>query len=171
MTTIQQATALVVSVGVCFAAGGVGSLFTMPALRGWYATLRRPSWAPPNWVFGPVWSALYLTMGVAAWLVWRRWGALGVPSALLLFLLQLLCNALWPAIFFGARRPGAAFGEIILLWALILATLVSMRPISPPASWLMLPYLLWVSFAAALNFSFWRLNPTFGGGSQGGGRG
>jgi benzodiazapine receptor len=158
MTTLKQAIALALSVGICFGAAGIGFLFTMPSLRGWYASLQRPAWAPPNWVFGPVWSALYLCMGVAAWLVWRRLETPGAKLALALFVIQLMCNVLWSALFFGIRNPGVAFGEIMLLWVLILSTLVSFRPISPAAGWLMVPYLLWVSFAAALNFVFWRLN-------------
>ncbi len=137
------------------AAGWVGSRF-MPGA--WYAGLAKPSWNPPSWVFAPVWSALYLLMGVAAWLVWRRAGFAGAPTALGLFVLQLVLNSLWSFLFFGLHRPGFAFLEIVALWAAILATLIAFWRVSPPAGALLLPYLAWVSFASALNLQLWRLN-------------
>jgi tryptophan-rich sensory protein len=109
-------------------------------------------------VFAPVWSALYLLMGVAAWLVWRRGGFAGAPVALGLFVFQLALNALWSYLFFGAHQPGFAFAEIVLLWLVILATMIGFWRITAAAGALMLPYLCWVSFAAALNFAIWRLN-------------
>lgn len=148
---------LIVFVAVCFGAAGVGSLYTNPSVDPWYAALTKPSWNPPNWVFGPVWTMLYLMMAVAAWLVWRRRGAAaGVPLAL--FAAQLALNALWSYLFFGLHRPGLAFAEITLLWAAILATLLAFRRVVPLAAWLLVPYLLWVTFAAFLNFTIWRLN-------------
>ena len=152
-----QALALAATLAACFAAAWVASTFTTPAVRGgWYAGLAKPAWTPPPRVFGPVWSLLYLSMGVAAWLVWRERGLQSAPLAL--FALQLALNALWSAVFFGARRPGLAFAEIVLLWGAVLATAVSFRPASSAAALLLLPYLLWVTFAAALNFSVWRKN-------------
>jgi translocator protein len=158
MSPFRQAIGLTVSIAVCFAAAGIGSLMTMSSIGGWYAALAKPAWTPPNWVFGPVWSLLYLAMAVAAWMVWRQVGFPRAASALNLFAVQLVLNVCWSAIFFGAHRPGLAFVEILLLWLLILATMVAFRLLSRAAAWLMAPYLLWVAFAAALNFSIWRLN-------------
>jgi benzodiazapine receptor len=158
MSALRQAVGLAMSIAICFGAAGIGSLLTRPSIRGWYATLSKPWWTPPNWLFGPVWSALYLGMAVAAWLVWRRAGVSGAKLALTLFALQLVLNVCWSAIFFAMHRPGFAFAEIILLWLLILATLALFWPISRAAVWLMVPYLLWVAFAASLNYAVWRLN-------------
>lgn len=158
MITPRHAIGLAVSIVVCFGAAGLGSLFTTPSIESWYVTLRKPPWTPPNWLFGPVWTALYLGMAIAAWLVWRRVGVSGGKLALTLFALQLVLNVCWSAIFFSAHMPGFAFADIVLLWLLILATVVSFWPISRVAGWLMVPYLLWVAFAAALNYTIWRLN-------------
>jgi translocator protein len=141
---------------LCFAASAVGALF-MPGE--WYAALNKPAWHPPAWIFGPVWTALYAMMAVAAWLVWQRGGFAVQRRPLGLFLAQLALNALWTPLFFGLRQPGVAFAEIILLWLAILATLLAFRPVSRAAAWLLVPYLAWVSFAAVLNGTLWRLNP------------
>ena len=124
----------------------------------WYASLKKPSWNPPGWIFGPVWTALYTMMAVAAWLIWRRgcWAAQRRP--LTLFLVQLALNAAWTPLFFGWHRPRLAFADIVLLWLAILATLVAFRPVSRAAAWLLAPYLAWVSFATVLNLTLWRLN-------------
>jgi len=159
MTGLRQVIGLALSVAVCFAAAGLGSLFTRPAIEGWYASLPKPSWTPPNWVFGPVWTVLYLSMAIAAWLVWRRGGFPGAKLPLALFAAQLALNVAWSGLFFGLRTPGAALAEIVLLWLFILATAIAFWPISRVAAWLMLPYLLWVTYAAGLNYSIWRLNP------------
>lgn len=124
----------------------------------WYASLRKPSWNPPGWVFGPVWVALYTTMALAAWLVWRRGGFAAQGRPLALFLVQLVLNAAWTPLFFGLHRPGLAFAEILLLWLAIVATLAMFRPVSRTAAWLLVPYVAWVSFASVLNGSVWRLN-------------
>jgi benzodiazapine receptor len=141
---------------LCFGAAAAGAQF-MPGE--WYAGLKKPAWNPPSWIFGPVWSALYTMMAVAAWLVWRRGGFAGQRRPLTLFLVQLALNAAWTPLFFGLHRPGAAFAEIVLLWLAIAATLAAFRRVSRAAAWLLAPYLAWVSFAAALNFALWRLNP------------
>jgi len=141
---------------LCFAAASLGGLF-LPGE--WYASLKKPSWNPPGWVFGPVWSTLYAMMAVAAWLVWRRGGWAARRRPLTLFLVQLPCNAAWTPLFFGWHRPGLAFVDIVLLWLAIVATVVAFRPVSRAAAWLLAPYLAWVSFAAVLNFTLWRLNP------------
>jgi tryptophan-rich sensory protein len=148
---------LVAFVLVCFGAGAVGSWFTTPALDGWYANLRKPAWNPPNWVFAPVWSALYLLMAVAAWLVWRRAGFRAPRGALSLFFAQLILNVTWSVLFFGLRSPIAALGGIAMLWVAIVATIVAFSRTSPTASWIMAPYLAWVTFASALNLAIWRL--------------
>lgn len=141
---------------LCFAAAAPGALF-MPG--DWYASLEKPSWNPPGWIFGPVWSALYVMMAVAAWLVWKQGGFRIQRKALGLFLTQLALNALWTPLFFGMHLPGVAFAEILLLWLAIAATLVAFRSVNRTASWLLVPYLAWVSFAAVLNGTLWRMNP------------
>jgi translocator protein len=135
-------------------AGAFGSQFQPGA---WYAALEKPPWNPPSWVFGPVWTVLYILMGVAAWLVWDRYrGAAKV--ALGVFVVQVIFNALWSYFFFGAQAPGLAFGWIVLLWLLIVATLVLFWRARTVAGVLLLPYLAWVSFATVLNFALWQLN-------------
>ncbi len=143
---------------LCLAVGGIGSLWTMQAIPEWYAGLRKPSWTPPAGVFGPVWTLLYITMGIAAWLVWRKEGWAGAVVPLALFAVQLALNLAWSGIFFGLRQPGWAFLEIVLLWGAIVATMVAFFRVVPAAGWLLAPYLLWVTFAAALNFAVWSLN-------------
>ena len=140
---------------LCFSAASLGAFF-MPGE--WYATLKKPSWNPPAWIFGPVWSALYTMMAVAAWLVWKRGGFAAQRRPLALFLTQLVLNAAWTPLFFGLHWPGIALAEITLLWLAIAATLAAFHHVSRPAAWLLAPYLAWVSFAAALNFALWRLN-------------
>jgi translocator protein len=147
---------LIVCIVVCLGAAGIGSLLTTPALRPWYEGLRKPRWNPPNWLFGAVWTALYLAMAIAAWLVWRKVGLTAVPMQL--FLLQLLLNVAWSAVFFRLRSPGPAFAGIVMLWFAILATSIEFWKVAPAAGWLLAPYLIWVSYATALNFSIWRLN-------------
>ena len=148
-----------VAVVVSQLAGAVGALFTVSSVSTWYTELTKPAFTPPGWIFGPVWTMLYLLMGVAAFLVWKEgWSRNGVRLALGLFLLQLALNALWSVIFFGRNFVVWAFIEIILLWLAILSTALSFRRISRTAFWLMLPYLLWVSFAGYLNISIWLLN-------------
>ncbi len=136
----------------------VAVLAGLAAPGDWYAGLRKPAWTPPNWLFGPVWSALYLMMAFAAWLVWRHGGFERQALPLAAYLLQLALNGLWSWVFFGWQRPGLAFLEILLLWAAILGTAWRFARVSRPAAWLLAPYLAWVSFAAVLNFALWRLN-------------
>jgi len=147
---------LIICIAACFLAAGLGSVLTTPSLRPWYASLKKPAWTPPSWLFGPAWTVLFIAMAISAWLVWRRVELTAVPMRL--FLLQLLLNIMWSGLFFALRSPGVAFAEIVLLWLSILAVTISFWEVFPPAGWLLLPYLAWVSFAAALNFSIWRLN-------------
>lgn len=141
-----------------FAAAAIGG-FASASAGTFYAQLVRPAWAPPGWLFGPVWSVLYLLMGVSAWLVWRAHGWQGARSALLLFVVQLGVNALWTWLFFVWQLGGAAFAEIIVLWGLIVSTIVMFYRLHKLAAVLLLPYLAWVSFACALTYATWRLNP------------
>lgn len=141
------------------------SLCFLPSLAGiffrpenWYEQLNKPSWNPPGWVFGPVWTTLYLLMGIAAWLVWKRAGFRGARTTLIVFAIQLLLNAAWSPLFFGAKRPDLALIDIVLLWLAIAATLVCFWRVRPVAAMLLAPYLAWVSFALILNFALWQMN-------------
>jgi tryptophan-rich sensory protein len=149
---------LIVFLVVCFAAAGVGGAVTTPKISTWYATLAKPSWNPPNWIFGPVWSALYFCMAIAAWSVWRQGGFSGAKLPMALFGTQLVLNVLWSCIFFGLENPGLAFMEVLVLWAAIAATMTGFWQRSMIAGILFVPYLAWVSFASILNFMIWRLN-------------
>jgi len=144
---------------ICLAAGGLGGWATSGPVVDWYPTLNKPSWNPPAWLFGPVWTTLYVLMAIAAWLVWKK-GAEGadVKLALRLFFVQLALNTAWSFIFFGARLPGLAFIEILILLAAILLTTATFFKQSQVAGLLMLPYIAWVGFASLLNFTIWRLN-------------
>jgi translocator protein len=138
-----------------FAAAFVGSRY-MPGA--WYEGLAKPAWTPPNAVFAPVWTVLYLLMAVAAWLVWRRAGFAGAGLALSLFIAQLGLNALWSYLFFGAHRPGLALAEVVTLWLTILLVTILFWREARPAGALMLPYVVWVGFASCLNLALWWLN-------------
>lgn len=158
MAPTQQLLGLALFVVLCFGAAAVGGFATAPEIQGWYAGIEKPSWNPPDWIFGPVWTVLYLLMAVAAWLVWRPAGFGPARIALGLFGLQLLLNAAWSWIFFAAHRPGWAAVEIVVLWLAIAATAVAFWHHSRAAAWLLAPYLAWVGFAACLNVAIWRLN-------------
>ena len=150
---------LIVAIAISELAGVIGAVFTVSAIPSWYEALAKPELAPPNWVFGPAWTTLYLLMGISALLVWRKgFGLKNVQTALILFGVQLVLNTFWSIIFFGLRAPGAAFVTIILLWVTIFATIIAFSKISRPAAWLLVPYILWVSFAAYLNYSIWVMN-------------
>lgn len=172
----------IISILICELAGVLGSIFTTPAIKNWYFFLNKPSFSPPNWIFGPVWTILYFLMGVSLYLVWLRNFASEVPvnaekqktwnsvsaklwfgswreeNAVLIFTLQLILNILWSVIFFGLKLPGLAFFEILMLWFAILYTIINFYRISKTASYLLIPYILWVSFAAILNYAVWILN-------------
>ena len=157
-STPRQIAGLAIWLLVTFAAAAAGAVASIEAAT-FYGELTRPAWAPPGWLFGPVWSVLYLLMGIAAWLVWRRGGFKAHRTALVLFIVQLGVNALWTWLFFAWRQGAAASVEILLLWVLIVATIASFRRADARAALLMLPYLAWVSFASVLSFAVWRLNP------------
>jgi tryptophan-rich sensory protein len=148
---------LIVFFAICLGAGGFGSFFTVNSVRDWYPGLRKPPGTPPSWIFGPVWTTLYVLMAISAWLVWREYGW-GARAALLIFFAQLALNVAWSGIFFGSRLPGVAFAEIVILWLAIAFNIVVFYWLLPPAALLMLPYVLWVTYAAYLNFGIWRLN-------------
>ncbi len=145
-------------IAICFLAAGIGSWFTAASVKSWYPTLLKPAGTPPAWVFGPVWSMLYVLMATAAWLVWKQRTAADVTVALALFMTQLALNATWSLVFFGLRQPGLALLEILLLLAAIIGTMTNFAQLSRLAFWLMTPYLAWVLYAAYLNFGIWRLN-------------
>lgn len=148
-----------IAILVCEGAGIVGSLFTLSEIPTWYATLHKPLLSPPNWVFGPVWTALYLLMGIALYLVWRRGlKTKGVKKAFAVFGLQLVLNSLWSVVFFGLHNPFLALYIIGAMWVLIVATIIAFRSVSPTAAYLLVPYLAWVTFASYLNYSIWALN-------------
>ena len=149
---------LVASVILCQIAGFLGSLFTTPAIPTWYATLRKPFFTPPNWIFSPVWISLFILMGISLFFVWRRQGHPQLKKALIFFFVQLILNVLWSLAFFGLRLPLLGLIDIILLWIAILLTIQKFLKVSKFAGVLLLPYLLWVSFAALLNFSLWIQN-------------
>jgi benzodiazapine receptor len=157
MTTTMEWRGLIAWVLGSLATGGVGALATRNA-REFYAGLARPSWAPPGWLFGPVWTVLYLLMGVAAWLVWRRAGWAGARGALTLFVVQLVVNAAWSWIFFAWRRGAFAFADIVVLLILIVATMIAFARVHGVAAVLLLPYLVWVTYATALTWSIWQGN-------------
>lgn len=139
----------------CFVAAAMGAVFRPGE---WYKRLDKPRWRPPDWLFAPVWTALYLAIAVSGWLVWREAGMSGAALPLGVYATQLLLNAAWTPIFFGLKRPDLAAAGIVMLWVAIVATIVQFYPVSATAAWLLVPYLAWVSFAAALAFSVWRRN-------------
>ncbi|MDQ2778959.1 MAG: tryptophan-rich sensory protein [Pseudomonadota bacterium] len=143
---------------VTVVAGGVGAVASINAVD-FYGSLTQPPWAPPAWLFGPVWTLLYLIMAVAAWLVWRRHGLRGARTALVLYGLQLVANALWTWLFFAWHRGAWSMIEVAVLWILIVATIAAFWRLQRVAAVLLLPYLAWVSFASALTWAMWRLNP------------
>ncbi len=150
---------LIIAIGVSELAGIIGSVFTISAIPNWYAGLVKPALNPPAWVFGPAWTTLYALMGIAAFLIWRMgWERKEVKMALGVFGTQLFLNAIWSIIFFGLQNPGWALVDIVLLWLAIVWTMVVFYKISRPAAYLLVPYLLWVSFASYLNYSIWMLN-------------
>lgn len=148
---------LILSLALPQLAGGLGAFFTFSSVRDWYLTLNRPSWNPPNWIFGPMWTTLYVLMGIACYLIWKS-DHPQKKQLLTLYFVQLGLNALWSPAFFGAESPILGLVVIIPLWVMILICIVQFKKVSKWASGLMVPYLLWVSFATVLNFAIWQLN-------------
>lgn len=153
---MRHGIALAVFVGLCLGAAALGSRFTVSSVGSWYQALNKPTWTPPDWVFGPVWTVLYLMMAMAAWLVWKEAPSAWAPMTA--FAVQLALNVAWSGLFFGLRSPLFGLIDIAALWVAIAATIALFAAHSPLAAWLMAPYLAWVSFAGALNWAVWRLN-------------
>jgi tryptophan-rich sensory protein len=154
----RQVMGLIGWLALCFGAAAVGSWATSTSVNDWYQSLNKPTWNPPDWLFGPVWTALYAAMAVAAWLVWRNSGWMSARTALTLFCVQLALNVAWSVLFFGLKNIGLAVLEIGLLWVAIALCASTFWRHSRAASLLLLPYLAWTSFAAILNFTIWNLN-------------
>ena len=156
---MSNAYKLVISLVVCQLIGLIGSIYTMSSIPTWYAALEKPAFTPPNWLFAPAWITLYVLMGIAAFLVWRNgWDKPKVRAALAFFGVQLVLNALWSVAFFGLESPLFGLVVIVLLWVAILITMLRFKEISIAGAWLLLPYLLWVTFTGALNIAIWMLN-------------
>ncbi len=155
---IKDILKLVISIVLCQLAGFLGSLFTTQAIPTWYKTLNKPFFTPPNWIFSPVWISLFILMGISLFMVWRRQDHLQVKTAFIFFFAQLILNIFWSAVFFGLQSPLLGLMDIVLLWIAILLTIQHFLRVSRMAGLLLLPYILWVSFAAVLNFSLWTLN-------------
>lgn len=144
---------------ICWTAGGLGTIFTSSAIPNWYAYLNKPFFSPPNWVFGPVWSTLYTLMGVSAYLIWKKgFKTQKIRNAIYLFGIQLILNAVWSPVFFGVKNLFLALVIIVFMWIYIYKTIIAFAKINKTASYLLYPYLAWVSFATLLNYSVWMLN-------------
>jgi translocator protein len=178
----NKAIKFLASIIICELAGAVGAIFTTPSVAAWYKNLNKPSFNPPNWIFAPVWTTLFILMGISLYLVWSKnwnvknelkiknkkpWNSLSKKflsgswrkaNIILIFSLQLVLNVLWSAIFFGAHSPAVAFFELLMLWFAIIFTIVNFYRVSKTAALLLLPYILWVSFAGVLNYFLWVLN-------------
>ena len=156
---MKKAIRVLIFILICEGAGIIGSVFTMPSIPGWYAGLAKPPFNPPNWIFGPVWTTLYAMMGLSAYLIYQNGiGKKEVKRALAVFAVQILLNTLWSIVFFGAHMIFAAVIVILLLWEMILVTIIVFHRISKAAAYLLIPYILWVSFATVLNISLYILN-------------
>jgi translocator protein len=150
---------LVISIAIPLAVGGIAGLFTQPEIDKWYQTIEKPEWQPPNWVFGPVWTLLYIMMGIAMYLVWRSNGPVHKKRpAIILWIIQLVLNFFWSFIFFRQHQLGWALVEIVVLWFFILLTIFAFARISKLAAWLLVPYISWVSFASILTYTIYQLN-------------
>lgn len=150
---------LILCIGLCQLAGIIGSFYTTDAIPTWYASLNKPALNPPNWIFGPVWITLYTLMGIALYIIWKKGADTpGVKSAMTIFFIQLIFNTAWSIVFFGSQNIFAALIVIIILWLLILLTIIFFHRLSSLAVYLLVPYIIWVSFASYLNYMIYRLN-------------
>lgn len=150
---------LIIAVAIPLVVGGISGYFTVTGVESWYLTLQKPSWNPPNWIFGPVWTTLYVMMGIALFLVWKEDTSSELKAiAVILFAVQLLLNFFWSFIFFKLEQPGWAFVEILVLWLMLLACIFAFGQVNKTAAWLLVPYISWVSFATILNGTIWKLN-------------
>ena len=148
---------LIISILICQIAGGIGAIVTYPSIKGWYESLQKPSFNPPNWIFGPVWTLLYVLMGISLFLIWKN-NEKDNKSAISIFIVQLILNVVWSCLFFGLHSPFLAFLEITILWFFILFTIYKFWRIDKISSLLLVPYILWVTFASFPNFYIWKLN-------------
>lgn len=155
---LREGKQIFISISLCLSAGFVGSIFTTPSIPTWYAGINKPSFNPPGWIFGPVWTILYIFMGVSLYLVWKNGINKKNKPAIIVFAAQLFLNILWSFLFFKLQSPLLAFIEIVVLWLMILATIIKFQKLSQTAARLLFPYLFWVSFAAILNYSIYSLN-------------
>lgn len=150
---------LIISLAIPLAVGALGALFTSESVNGWYTTLQKPSFNPPNWLFAPVWTVLYILMGIAFYIIWKSHSKLNKRyTGYTYYWLQLILNFFWTFIFFGQKNIGLALLDIVLLFIMVASTIMSFRKISKTAAWLLAPYICWVAFAMALNFALWKLN-------------
>ena len=149
---------LIISITLPVAVGAISGFFTTTGVGSWYQTINKPSWNPPGWIFGPVWTTLYILMGIALYLVWRSPDSKAKRTAIILFGAQLILNFFWSFIFFDQRQIGVALGEIIALWGLIILTIFAFAKVNKMAAWLLVPYISWVSFATMLTYTIWKLN-------------
>ncbi len=150
---------LVIAIAIPLIVGSTSGFFTITGVESWYQTIQKPSWNPPSWIFGPVWTSLYIMMGIALFLIWKSPLSSDIKrTAILLFAIQLVLNFFWSFIFFYQHQIGWALVEIIALWLLILLTIFAFAKINTTAAWLLVPYISWVSFASILNFTIWKLN-------------
>lgn len=149
----------IIAIAIPLLVGGASGFFTVTGVESWYQTIQKPSWNPPNWVFGPVWTTLYIMMGIAFFLVWKEDTSEELKKiAIALFAVQLILNFFWSFIFFNLQQPGWALVEIIAMWFFILLTIFAFAQVNKTAAWLLVPYISWVSFATILNYSIWQLN-------------
>jgi len=156
---IKDIVGITIAALICLLAGAIGSLFTYPAIPTWYAALNKPFFSPPNWIFGPVWTALYIMMGASAYLIWKkRKESIEAIKGLVIFAGQLFLNGMWSVVFFGYKDLFFGLLVIVLLWALILMCIIQFNKLSRNAALLLVPYIVWVSFATLLNAAFWLLN-------------
>ena len=150
---------MLIAIAIPVLAGGISGFFTVTGVESWYQTIQKPYWNPPNWIFGPVWTTLYVMMGIALWLVWKEDTSRELKLiAGILFAAQLILNFFWSFIFFKLELPGWAFAEIVVMWIAILATIFAFAQVNKTAAWLLVPYISWVSFAGILNYTIWKLN-------------
>jgi translocator protein len=151
---------LIIAIAIPLIVGGISGFFTVSSVGGWYQTINKPSWNPPNWIFGPMWTTLYVMMGIALFLVWKTDTSTELKKiAIILFAVQLILNFFWSFIFFNQHQPGWALADIIAMWCCILLTIFAFAQVNKTAAWLLVPYISWVSFAGILNYTIWRLNP------------
>jgi benzodiazapine receptor len=149
---------LLIAIAIPLVVGFTSGYFTITGVGSWYQTIQKPSWNPPNWIFGPVWTALYILIGIALFLVWKKTDSPGNKNAIIFFAAQLVLNFFWSFIFFDQHQIGWAFVEILVLWLLILLTIFAFAKHSKTAALLLVPYISWVSFAAILNYTIWEMN-------------